>query len=84
MAAEAGIRQFIDIGSGLPTQDNTHEAVHAIAPSAHVVYVDNDPMVAAYAGQLLVPDGTTTVITMDLRDPTPSSGTGPASHDRLH
>ena len=69
MAAEAGIRQFIDIGSGLPTQDNTHEAVHAIAPGAHVVYVDNDPMVAAYAGKLLVPDGTTTVITMDLRDP---------------
>ena len=69
MAAEAGIRQFIDIGSGLPTQDNTHEAVHAIAPGAHVVYVDNDPMVAAYAGKLLVPDGTTAVITMDLRDP---------------
>ena len=69
MAADAGIRQFIDIGSGLPTQDNTHQAVHKIAPSARVVYVDNDPMVAVYAGRLLAADGTTTVVTMDLRDP---------------
>ena len=69
MAAEAGIRQFIDIGSGLPTQDNTHQAVQEIAPSARVVCVDNDPMVAAYAAQLLAADGTTAVITMDLRDP---------------
>ncbi len=69
LAAEAGIRQFIDIGSGLPTQNNTHEVVHLVAPSARVVYVDNDPMVAAYAEQLLAADGTTTVVTMDLRDP---------------
>ena len=68
LAAEAGIRQFIDIGSGLPTQNNTHEAVRGVTPSARVVYVDNDPMVAAYAGQLLAADGTTAVVTMDLRD----------------
>jgi len=69
LAAEAGIRQFIDIGSGLPTQNNTHEAVRKVAPSARVVYVDNDPMVAAYAEELLAPDGTTAVITIDLRNP---------------
>ena len=56
LAAEAGIRQFIDIGSGLPTQNNTHEAVQRIAP-------------AAYAGQLLTADGTTGVVTADLREP---------------
>ncbi len=67
--AERGIRQFIDIGSGLPTQNNTHEAVRKVAPDARVVYVDNDPMVAAYAGALLADDGATTVITADLRDP---------------
>jgi len=69
LAAEVGIRQFIDIGSGLPTRNNTHEAVHSAAPSSRVVYVDNDPMVAVYAGQLLAADGTTAVVTMDLRDP---------------
>ncbi len=67
--ARQGIRQFIDIGSGLPTQNNTHEAVHKVAPAARVVYVDNDPMVAAHAGVMLSGDGTTTVITADLRDP---------------
>jgi hypothetical protein len=69
LAAEAGLRQFIDIGSGLPTQSNTHEAVHKVTPGARVVYVDNDPIVALYAGQLLAADGTTAVITADLRDP---------------
>jgi hypothetical protein len=67
--ARQGIRQFIDIGSGLPTQNNTHEAVHKVAPHARVVYVDNDPMVAAHADALLAEDGTTAVITADLRDP---------------
>jgi S-adenosyl methyltransferase len=67
--AEQGIRQFIDIGSGLPTQNNTHEAVHKVAPEARVVYVDNDPMVAVHADALLEDDGTTAVITADLRDP---------------
>jgi len=69
LAADRGIRQFIDIGSGLPTQSNTHEAVHKVAPAARVVYVDNDPMVAIYAERLLAGDGTTAVVTADLRDP---------------
>jgi O-methyltransferase involved in polyketide biosynthesis len=67
--ARQGIRQFIDLGSGLPTQNNTHESVHRVIPDARVVYVDIDPMVAAHAGRLLADDGTTTVITADLRDP---------------
>src|SRR5260370_10948434 len=67
--ADRGIRQFIDIGWGLPTQNNTHEAVHKVAPEARVVYVDNDPMVAAHADALLAEDGTTAVITAALRDP---------------
>jgi len=69
LAAEAGIRQFVDIGSGLPTRSNTHEAVQRVAPTARVVYVDHDPMVAAYASQLLTGDGTTAVVTADLREP---------------
>jgi hypothetical protein len=67
--ARHGIRQFLDIGSGLPTQNNTHESVHRIDPEARVVYVDNDPMVAAHAGALLAADGTTAVILADLREP---------------
>ncbi len=69
LAEQQGVRQFIDIGSGLPTQDNTHDVVHKIAPGAHVVYVDHDPMVAAYASELLAGDGTTAVITADVREP---------------
>ena len=69
MAATPGIRQFIDIGSGLPTQSNTHEAVHAVAPHARVVYVDNDPSVLVYAAEMLTDAGTTAVIQADLRDP---------------
>src|SRR5450432_4111441 len=53
MAATHGIRQFIDLGSGLPTQGNTHEAVGGIASDARVVYVDQDPMVRAHAKALL-------------------------------
>jgi S-adenosyl methyltransferase len=64
-----GIRQFIDIGSGLPTQNNTHQAVHRVAPDARVVYVDIDPMVAAHSAPLLAGDGTTAVVTADMRDP---------------
>ena len=67
--AQQGIRQFIDIGSGLPTQNNTHEAVQKVMPSATVAYVDIDPMVAAHSSALLAADGTTTVITADVRDP---------------
>jgi hypothetical protein len=72
MAIEEGISQFIDIGSGLPTQSNTHEVLHAINPAgarAKVVYVDNDPMVQVLARELLTDDGTTAVIQADLRDP---------------
>jgi hypothetical protein len=69
MAAGKGIRQFIDIGSGLPTQSNTHGVVQKTIPDVHVVYVDNDPMVRAYASELLSGNGTTAVITADLREP---------------
>jgi SAM-dependent methyltransferase len=69
--AEAGIRQFLDIGTGLPTADNTHEVAQAIAPESHVVYVDNDPMVMAHARALLTstPEGRTAYIEDDLRRP---------------
>jgi hypothetical protein len=67
--AQQGIRQFIDIGSGLPTQNNTHEAVQKVMPSATVAYVDIDPMVAAYSSALLAADGSTTVLTADVREP---------------
>jgi hypothetical protein len=67
--AGQGVRQFIDIGAGLPTRNNTHQAVHKVAPDARVVYVDNDPMVAAYSGPLRSPDGTSMLITADWRDP---------------
>jgi S-adenosyl methyltransferase len=67
--AERGIRQFIDIGSGLPTVGNTHEVVRNVSPDARVVYVDIDPTVAAHSAALLAGDGGTAVITADLRDP---------------
>jgi hypothetical protein len=67
--AERGIQQFIDIGCGLPTQNNTHQAVQRVVPGIHVVYVDIDPLVAAQAGPLLTADRTTAVIAADLRDP---------------
>jgi hypothetical protein len=67
--ARQGVRQFIDIGAGLPTRNNTHEAVRRVLPEERVVYVDHDPMVAAYSGPLLAADGTTTLVTADWRDP---------------
>jgi hypothetical protein len=71
LAGEAGIRQFLDIGTGLPTADNTHEVAQAVAPPARVVYVDNDPLVLAHARALLTstPEGRTDYIHADLRDP---------------
>jgi hypothetical protein len=69
MASERGIRQFIDIGSGLPTQRNTHEVVREILPDARVVYVDIDPMVFVLSDDLLDERGTTAVIEADLKDP---------------
>ncbi|MDR7275074.1 SAM-dependent methyltransferase [Catenuloplanes atrovinosus] len=71
LATEAGIRQFLDIGTGLPTVDNTHEVAQRAAPDARVVYVDNDPMVLAYARALLTgtPEGRTRYIDCDLHRP---------------
>ena len=70
LAGEAGIRQFLDIGTGIPTANNTHEVAQAVAPGCRVVYVDNDPVVLAHARALLNnPEGTTTdYIDADLRD----------------
>ena len=71
LAAEAGIRQFLDIGTGLPTTNNVHEVAQGINPSARVVYVDNDPLVLTHARALLTsaPAGRTAYIHADLRDP---------------
>jgi hypothetical protein len=69
LTAEAGIRQIIDIGSGLPTQGNVHEIAHAVDPWTHVVYVDNDPVVLAHGRALLADNDTTTVILGDVLQP---------------
>jgi hypothetical protein len=71
LAAECGIRQFLDIGTGLPTADNTHEVAQRVAPQARIVYVDNDPLVLVHARALLTshPDGVTAYIDADLRRP---------------
>src|SRR5712664_693004 len=70
LAAEAGIRQFLDIGTGIPTANNTHEVAQSAAPGCRVVYVDNDPIVLAHARALLTsgPAGVTAYIDADLRD----------------
>lgn len=68
-AVESGIRQFIDLGTGLPTQGNVHEVAQSLDPGARVVYVDNDPIVLVHARALLAPSETTAVIQADLRDP---------------
>jgi S-adenosyl methyltransferase len=69
--AERGIRQILDIGTGLPTADNTHEVAQSIAPETHVVYVDNDPLVLSHARALLTSteQGVTAYIDADLNDP---------------
>ncbi|WP_405095800.1 SAM-dependent methyltransferase [Micromonospora sp. NBC_01412] len=71
LAREAGMRQFLDIGTGIPTADNTHEVAQAVAPQTRVVYVDNDPIVLAHARALLTstPEGATAYIDADLLDP---------------
>ncbi|GIF25625.1 O-methyltransferase involved in polyketide biosynthesis [Actinoplanes tereljensis] len=71
LAAEQGIRQFLDIGTGLPTAGNTHEVAQAAAPNARIVYVDNDPLVQEHAQQLLTstPEGATTYLHADLHEP---------------
>jgi CheY-like chemotaxis protein len=68
-AGAAGIRQFIDIGSGLPTAENTHEIAQRTTPGARVVYVDNDPIVRAHGQALLAETGSTIVAQADLREP---------------
>jgi hypothetical protein len=71
LAAEAGIRQFLDIGTGLPTANNVHDVAQDIAPESRIVYVDNDPLVLAHARALLTSsaEGMTAYIDADVRDP---------------
>jgi len=71
LADEAGVRQFLDVGTGLPTVDNTHEIAQQAAPDARVVYVDNDPLVLVHAHALLTstPQGVTDYLDADLHDP---------------
>ncbi|MER6346999.1 SAM-dependent methyltransferase [Streptomyces sp. NPDC001595] len=71
LAAERGVRQFLDIGTGLPTADNTHEIAQRVAPDARIVYVDNDPVVLLHARALLTgtPAGATAYIDADVHDP---------------
>ncbi|TQS42902.1 SAM-dependent methyltransferase [Cryptosporangium phraense] len=71
LASQAGVRQFLDIGTGLPTANNTHEVAQAVAPDARIAYVDNDPMVMVHARALLTstPQGRTGYFQADLRDP---------------
>lgn len=66
---ELGVKQFLDMGSGLPTADNVHQIARQHIPDARVVYVDNDPIVLAHGRALLATDDTTTVIQADLSDP---------------
>ena len=70
LAGSAGIRQFLDIGTGLPTENNTHEVAQAAVPESRVVYVDNDPLVLAHARALLPsgPEGATAYLDADLQD----------------
>ncbi|NEA84814.1 SAM-dependent methyltransferase [Streptomyces sp. SID7958] len=71
LVAEQGVRQFLDIGTGLPTANNTHEVAQRAAPDARIVYVDNDPIVLAHANALLTstPEGQTAYLDADLYDP---------------
>jgi hypothetical protein len=71
LAGEAQIRQFLDIGTGLPTADNTHEVAQRVAPESRIVYVDNDPLVLTHARALLTstPEGVTNYVDADLREP---------------
>ena len=71
LTVEEGVRQFLDIGTGLPTAENTHEVAQRFAPESRIVYVDNDPLVLAHARSLLTssPEGLTRYIDADLREP---------------
>ena len=69
LAAEGGIRQFIDVGTGLPTQGNVHEIAQVYAPEARMVYVDNDPVVLAHDRSMLHNVANTAIVEQDVRDP---------------
>jgi O-methyltransferase involved in polyketide biosynthesis len=70
LAGEAGVRQFLDIGTGLPTAGNTHEVAQSVAPESRIVYVDNDPLVLTHARALLTsrPEGVTRYVDADMQD----------------
>ena len=78
-AARQGIRQFLDIGTGIPTADNTHEVAQVVAPDARIVYVDNDPIVLSHARALLrgTSEGRTAYVDADFRDPAAILGAPP-------
>jgi hypothetical protein len=78
LAAEAGVRQFIDIGTGIPSAGNVHEVAAEAAPGCRVVYVDNDPIVNVHANALLA-GGNTSIVLADLRDPAAILG-----HPQVH
>ncbi|WP_252444818.1 SAM-dependent methyltransferase [Pseudonocardia humida] len=71
LVADCGVRQFLDIGTGLPSANNTHEVAQSIAPECRIVYVDNDPLVLAHARSLLTssPEGATRYLDADVREP---------------
>src|SRR5437764_2995181 len=71
IVGEAGVRQLLDVGTGLPTADNTHQVAQRIAPESRIVYVDNDPLVLVHARALLTstPEGACTYLEADVRDP---------------
>jgi hypothetical protein len=71
LAAEAGIRQFLDIGTGIPTSPNVHEVAQSIAPAARIAYADNDPIVLSHARALMIssPEGRTLYVDGDMREP---------------
>jgi hypothetical protein len=71
LAADAGIRQFLDIGTGLPTAGNTHEVAQQVAPQSRIMYVDNDPLVLVHARAMLTsrPEGACDYVDADIRDP---------------
>ncbi|WP_406229979.1 SAM-dependent methyltransferase [Nocardia sp. NBC_01009] len=69
LAGEAGLKQYLDLGAGLPTMENTHQVAQSFQPDARVVYVDNDPIVLAHGRALLEQDKSTRVVTADLREP---------------
>jgi S-adenosyl methyltransferase len=71
LAGEVGVRQFLDVGTGLPTADNTHQIAQRVAPESRIVYVDNDPLVLVHARALLYsgPQGATDYVDADVREP---------------